>query len=86
MGSGLASLMYIAESVMQRANAKQARVLAQAIAALRQAHAQGSNAQTERLVQDVRVVIADIFNARSPAPDVLEEKYDNLVRILSDKR
>ena len=62
-GSGLASLMYIAESAMQRANARQAKVLAQGIAALRQAFAQGLPPDRfEKLVQDVRAVIGDIMS------------------------
>jgi len=80
MSSGLASLMYIAESVMSKANANQARVLARAIAALRQAHAQGPNEQFEKLVQDVRVVIADIISAKIDTVPVVGPDYGGRVR------
>jgi len=85
MGSGLASLMYIAESVMSKANAKQARVLAQAIAALRQAHAQGPNEQFEKLVQDVRVVIADIISAKIDTVPAVGPDYGGRVRTLESR-
>jgi hypothetical protein len=64
MGSGLASLMFIAERVMTRANAKQARLLAQSIAALRAAYAQGPDEHFDKLVQNVRLVVADIINQK----------------------
>jgi len=85
MGSGLASLMYIAESVMSKANAKQARVLAQAIAALRQAHAQGPNEQFEKLVQDVRVVIADIISAKIDTLPPVGPDYGGRLRTLESR-
>jgi molecular chaperone DnaK len=80
MSSGLASLMYIAERVMSRANARQARLLAQAIAALRQAYAQGPDAHFEQLVQDVRVVVADIINAKIDTVPVVEHGFGGLLK------
>jgi molecular chaperone DnaK len=62
MSSGLASMMYIADRVLPRANDKQGRLLAKAIAGLRAAHRQGPDAQFDKLVQDVRLVVADIIN------------------------
>ena len=72
--SGLASLIYMAERVLQRASASQARVLAQALAALRQAHAQGRADQVEQLTQTIRASIAEILAPHSEmSPERLRE-------------
>ncbi len=81
MGSGPATLMFIAESVMQQCNPQQAKVLGRAIAALQQAIAQGSTPQIERLMDGLSMVIANILNTKGPGPETqVQKSFNNLVR------
>jgi hypothetical protein len=73
IGSGLASLLYIGDRTMPRADAKLAPLLAQALARLREAHAHGQTAQIEKFAQDARILIADAMNARDGARSVPQD-------------
>jgi molecular chaperone DnaK len=82
MGSGLASLMFIAETVINQATPRQAQVLSRAIAALRKEHAKGGNAQLENLMEGLSMAVADILNEKVGTPEttVLREAYQGMVR------
>jgi molecular chaperone DnaK len=73
-GSGLASQIYVAERVLVRAPTENAKVLAQALAALRQAHAQGQQSQIERLAHEVNEAVGQVLIVREGAAIPVQPK------------
>lgn len=66
MGSGVASLMFIAEAYMQRAPPHVQRVLADAIARLREAYQRGDDRQIGEIATNLRMAIANLEAQHRP--------------------
>lgn len=81
MGSGVASLLFIAERAMHGLPEAQSQVLAQAVASLRTAVRRRNETDISRLSTELRVAIAALMERRSAAMPVEDRKgLDDLLR------
>jgi len=75
MGSGTASQIFIAERAMQDAPVEVQKLLAQAVAAVRSAHARGDKHGVEQLSSQLRLTVAQIV-AQKAAIQRVEDRQD----------
>jgi hypothetical protein len=82
LGSGTASLMFIADRAMHGLPADQSQLLAQAVSSLRTAHLRGNADEVQRLSSELRVVVAQLMTQQRSVQDVEDRKsYEGLLRV-----
>jgi molecular chaperone DnaK len=83
MGSGVASLLFIADRAMHGLPEGQSQVLAQAVGSLRTAYRRRNDAEIARLSTEIRVAIAALMERRSSTMPIEDRKrMDDLLRDL----
>jgi molecular chaperone DnaK len=81
MGSGVASLLFIADRAMHGLPEAQSQVLAQAVASLRTAYRRRNETDIGRLSTELRVAIAALMERRSATMPIEDRKsMDDLLR------
>ncbi|HYK01200.1 MAG TPA: Hsp70 family protein [Thermoanaerobaculia bacterium] len=85
LGSGTASLLFIAERTMHGLSPDQSQLMAQAVASLRTAHRSGNTPEVERLSGELRVVVAQLMTQRMSIRGVEDRKsWDGLLRVATE--
>jgi len=81
LGSGTASLLFIAERAMHGVNPETSQLLAYAVASLRAAHRRGNETDVARLSSELRTVVAQIVSKQMAVPGVEDRKdWEDLLR------
>jgi molecular chaperone DnaK len=80
LGSGTASLLFVAERAMQGLPAETSQILAQAVASLRTAHARGNEREVEQLSGHLRASVAQLMSQRAAVPQINDRgSYNDLL-------
>jgi len=82
LGSGTASLLFMAERTMHGLPADQSQLMAQAVASLRTAHTLGQSQEVERVSSELRLVVAQLMTQRMSVRGVEDRKtWNGLLRV-----
>jgi molecular chaperone DnaK len=82
LGSGTASLLFIAARTMQGLPPDRSQLMAQAVASLRSAHTRGDMDAVDRLSGELRVVVAQLMSQRAGVRDVEDRRsWEGLLRV-----
>jgi hypothetical protein len=82
LGSGTASLLFIAERSMHGLPAEQSQLMAQAVASLRTAHKRGHQSEVDRLSGELRMVVAQLMTQRMSVRGVEDRRsWEDLLRV-----